>query len=120
MGELILTHILHGKKYFVVLTEVYTMTTTILLFIAGLVILIVGADLLVRGAARLAGFGFGTGGTEPGLDPAYERRLPRASLRRPAFGGSFPSALLQVLGHAAKFPRPIVCSFGIFSWALSA
>jgi len=54
MGELILTHILHGKKYFVVLTEVYTMTTTILLFIAGLVILIVGADLLVRGAARLA------------------------------------------------------------------
>ena len=30
------------------------MTTTILLFIAGLVILIVGADLLVRGASRLA------------------------------------------------------------------
>lgn len=30
------------------------MTTTILLFIAGLVILIVGADFLVRGAARLA------------------------------------------------------------------
>jgi cation:H+ antiporter len=54
MGELILTHKLHGKKYFVVLTEVYTMTTTILLFIAGLVILIVGADLLVRGASRLA------------------------------------------------------------------
>jgi len=30
------------------------MTTTVLLFIAGLVILIVGADLLVRGASRLA------------------------------------------------------------------
>lgn len=30
------------------------MTTTILLFIAGLVILILGADLLVRGASRLA------------------------------------------------------------------
>ena len=30
------------------------MTTTILLFIAGLVILIFGADLLVRGASRLA------------------------------------------------------------------
>ena len=30
------------------------MTTPILLFIAGLVILIVGADLLVRGASRLA------------------------------------------------------------------
>jgi cation:H+ antiporter len=54
MGELILTLKLHGKKYFVVHTEVYTMTTTILLFIAGLVILIFGADLLVRGASRLA------------------------------------------------------------------
>ena len=30
------------------------MTNTILLFIAGLVILILGADLLVRGASRLA------------------------------------------------------------------
>ena len=53
-GELILSQKFHGKKYFVVHTGIHAMTTTILLFIAGLVILIFGAELLVRGASRLA------------------------------------------------------------------
>lgn len=41
-------------KFWVSNNENMTMTTTILLFLAGLITLIVGADLLVRGATRLA------------------------------------------------------------------
>ena len=41
-------------KFWVLNNEYLTMTTTILLFLAGLIILILGADLLVRGATRLA------------------------------------------------------------------
>ena len=54
-GELITDRKSHGIK----ISEEFhhwsmNMTNTILLFIAGLVILILGADLLVRGASRLA------------------------------------------------------------------
>ena len=50
-GELILTKKFHGKK---ISGKNNAMTTSILLFLAGLIILIIGAELLVRGASRLA------------------------------------------------------------------